>query len=230
MTVQIYIGLLLFAFSCSHVEEHENNSDSATAKKSEQLPGPMTKEFSDVDTLIEVRLFNLKPYEVVIGKFKKKNLVTAAINSAFPDFIAERFLEFDCWCIDPVSKMPYEDTVTKAPDCRLSNFHFIDVDNDGDLDILYSSLADQYAQSDTNEFILLQNNNGKYKKFGINGYLYDADFSKKADGRIVFRTVSRPCCEYFYYNFSETVFSATNWTFDTKHVLEIQKLKVRESY
>jgi hypothetical protein len=189
----------------------------------------MTKEYRDIDTLIKVSLFDLQSLETSISRGKKKKIITDAANSALGDF-AYRWLEMGCWGVDPNTKEPFEDTVTVAPDCRLDNFHFIDIDNDGDLDVVYSSLVDQYVQSDTNEFILLQNNQGKYKKFGISGYLYDADFSKKSQGTIIFRTVSRPCCDYSYYNFSETTFSSKTWSLSKIHVLEIHKSKVQERY
>lgn len=221
--------LLIIVTSCS--QRHKGNTQSVTdsTKKEPRDPGPMTKEYKDVDTLIYISLFNLKTFETNIERSQKKRIVINAANSTLGEF-ASRWTERGCWKYDSSTNKIYADTLTDAPDCRLNDFHFMDIDNDGDLDILYSSLVDQYAQSDTNEFILLQNNNGKYVKFGIGGYLYEADFSNKAKGIITFKTVSAPCCLYSYYNFSETTFYTKTWSFQTKHVLEISKSRVKERY
>ena len=187
----------------------------------------MTKELIDIDTSISIKLFNLKPFEKKLNKIQKKKIIISAINSAMPNF-SDRYLEFNCWKLDSKTNVPYEDTTNKAPDCRLNEFYLIDLDNDGDLDIVYSSSIDQYIQGDTNYLLLLQNNNGNYKKLSIDGYLYAADFSELSKGTINLKTVSRPCCDYFNYNFFETTFNTKTWTMTTNHVLEIHKSKVHE--
>jgi hypothetical protein len=228
MKPQTFITIfVLFFISCS-----SNNTQIVTTvdtiKKVPTAPGTkMTKEFRDIDTTITLRLFNLKPFEKTINKKQKIKQISAAIKSAMPD-ADYRYLELNCWKIDRNTKEPYEDTTVKAPDCRLNEFYLIDLDHDGDLDILYSSSIDQYIQGDTNYLLLLQNNNHTYKRFDISGYLYDADFSQLTAGIITFKTVARPCCDYFNYNFFETTFSTKTWSFITKHVLEIHQSKVHE--
>jgi len=215
--------------SCAQHQTADEQVQYNTTKKSTSMPGPMTKEYRDIDTLINISLFNLHEFETYVPKAQKKKIIIKAANTAMGDG-ADRWLEMDCWRYDAATKEFYADTITKAPDCRLDDFHFMDIDNDGDLDILYSSLVDQYTQNDFNRFILLQNNNGQYKNFEIDGYLYDADFSKKLKGTIIFRTVSRPCCDYSYYNFSETTYDVRNWNINTRHVLEIKESKINEHF
>jgi len=220
----IIIVWATFLYSCSD-NNGQNRSFTDTLKKVDIKP---TNVFKDIDTSINLKLYNLSPYERSISKAQKKKIIETAIRSALP-ITAYRYLELNCWKLSEKTKEPYEDSTTKAPECRLNDFYLIDIDNDGDLDILYSSLVDQYVQGDTNYLLLLQNNNGHYKSFDIPGYLYDADFSQLLKGNLIFKTASRPCCDYSNYNFFETYFDARTWTLITKHILEIHKSKVHES-
>jgi hypothetical protein len=228
MTRTILIASLFLLFSCSQDSNIVQTSQGDTLKKAPKAPGTqMTEEFRDIDTLINLTLYDLKPFDNAADNMQKKRIVIAALKSAMPDF-AYRYLEESCWRLDPKTKEPYEDTTTSAPDCRLNEFYLIDLDEDGDLDVVYSSSIDQYAHGDTNYLLLLQNNNGSYKRYDIGGFLYDADFSKLSSGTIIFKNASRPCCEYMNYNFSETTFNTKTWVMVTKHVLEIHKSKVHE--
>jgi hypothetical protein len=219
---------LSFLISCSSGNDKSKSLMTDTIKKVPPAPGiQMTKEFKDIDTAISLTLYNLTPFDKTVNRNQKIKNVKTAIISAMPDE-AFRYLELDCLKINTETKKTYKDTTEKAPDCRLNEFHQIDLDGDGDLDIVYSSSFDQYIQGDTNYLLLLQNNEGSYKRFTINGYLYDANFPQLPNRIITFKTVSRPCCDYFNYNFFETTFNTKSWTFDTKHVLEIHQSKVNE--
>ena len=228
MKVLLIIIIISFSLiSCNSESEKLRPINIDTSKKkSVNVPGPMTDKFRDIDTTIKLALFNLSPYCKVLPNAEKIKLIRTAIYSALPD--QESFyLNNNCWKYS-ITEGNYKDTIKKAPDCRLDEFHFIDLDNDGDLDIIYSSLVDQYVQWDGNFLMLLRNDRGNYLRFDIGGYLYDVDFSQFKKGEIIFKTASRPCCDYFYYNFYTTTFNCRSWARNTEHILEIKQSKVQE--
>ena len=114
-------------------------------------------------------------------------------------------------------------------DLSLSDFYLIDIDRDGDDDIIYSSLSNQYRLTDRNSLEILQNNNNSYKVYSISGYLYATDLFTKNDSLYTLKTIMRPCCDYFYYTFFETKFNCNNWTLsEPKEVATIERKKVKE--
>lgn len=221
--------ILILLISCSSNEGSTKLANIDSSKEIQKGPGAqMTSEFRDIDTTINLKLFSLSQYSRRVSRIEKKKLIIAAIKSVMGD-ADYRFLDIKCWKVNPDTRAIYEDTTSVAPDCRLDEFNLIDLDGDGDLDILYSSLVDQYAQWDRNFLLIIENNNN-YRRFDISGYLYDADFSQIQKGKIIFKTVRRPCCDYLNYNFYTTSLDTKNWVFDTKHTLEIHESKVREIY
>jgi hypothetical protein len=162
----------------------------------------MTAEFKNIDTVINLAFFNLAPYGASVSRATKKNIIAKALKSA---------------------------DIEEVEDYKTKDFYFIDFDNDGDLDIIYSSNIDQYKLIDANFILLFENKKGIYKLYKVPGYLYEADFSKMQQSNIVLKSAARPCCDYFNYNFFETTFNTQTWTLNTKHVLEIHESKVHEN-
>lgn len=74
----------------------------------------------------------------------------------------------------------------------IRDLHFIDLDDDGDLDCIYDRLD---YKDDNLQFInVYLNENGKYIDKKINGY-YITNFLKLNDGFII-ETFSWPCCDF----------------------------------
>lgn len=210
-TLIIQLLLFLSLISCS------SRNDKGKGKNAQESP----------NSLVSVALYNLNPFTITIDSRKKKKFVVEAITSAMPDWQAFHFLEKPCLRYD--SKIgSYRDSINKAPDCRLNDFYLIDIDNDEDIDVVYSSLIDQYQQFDYNSFIILRNENGKFKKSEIDGYLYNADFSKLKEGTLFLKTVVKPCCDQSTYIFFETTIYLKTWTIKSRRTSEIHESKVTE--
>lgn len=200
-TQLLTIFILIFLFSCSSNESHIKTKSHTSVTT---LPAPgtrMTNEFKDIDTVINLSFFKLYPYATKISEARKKNLIVHALKSA---------------------------NIEQTELYKLKDFYLIDLDNDKDLDLIYSSNISQYKLMDGNFILILGNHNGIYKPYRITGFLYGADFSKKLSGQIILKTVNRPCCDYFNYNFFETNFDTKSWTLNIIHVLEIHQSKVHE--
>jgi hypothetical protein len=194
------ILILTFAFSCTSDKTHDKAI--STSVKVPPAPGTqMTNEFKNIDTIINLSFYDLTPYATKFSYAREKALLANALKSA---------------CVE-------QEEYYKSKD-----FYFTDLDNDSDLDLVYSSNFDQYKLIDGNFTLLLRNDNEVYKKYRIPGFLYEVDFSKMLSGQIVLKTAERPCCDYFNYNFYETTFDTKSWTINTKHVLEIHQSKVHE--
>jgi hypothetical protein len=220
----IIISISILLTGCSSDRGHRVKVIPVSLSKIDlPIPGPkgIHKEFKDLDTVINLQLLDLVPGSIKMAKNIKKKEVTKAVQLTMPD-AAYRYFEL------PYSEWKDNKMVERPADYRLKDFHFIDLDNDGDLDILHTSLVDQAMQTDSNTMLLFQNNNGKYKKYQIRGYLYYCDFSKKRQNLILFKTVTRPCCEYLNYNFYQTKFNSKKWTFQTVRILEIDQSRVNE--
>lgn len=211
----LIIQLLLFLslISCS------SRNDKGKAKNGQKSS----------DSLVRIALYNLNPFSISIDSHKKKKFVVEAITSAMPDWQAFHFLEKPCLKYD-LKTGQYRDTIQKAPDCRLDEFHLIDIDNDEDIDVVYSSLIDQYQQFDFNTFIILRNENGRFKRSDIDGYLYSADFSQLKTGKLFLKTVVRPCCDQSTYNFFETTIYTNTWTIKSRSTAKIHESKITEIF
>lgn len=157
------------------------------------------------DSITYISLFDLRPYSDSSSKNKKKIV---------SDAIRQTITETE---IDDYSERP------------LSDFYIIDIDKDGDNDIIYSSLVDQYRRTDGNGLFIFQNNKGKFIRYIISGYLYSTDlFDPDSTKDITFKTVMRPCCDYSYYTFFVTKFNITTWKFTTTKTKTVEKKKVEE--
>ncbi len=185
----------------------------------------LSSEYKDIDTTIQLAPFNLKPFSAKTSVTEKKVIVEKAIKSAIGEN-AEVFLERPCFKIDSLSQRPAK--IGRGLECRLSDFHLIDLDKDGDLDIIYSSVIDQNINTDTNSLLIFRNNGNNFKEYSLKGYLYSADFSQSNNGKLKFRNALGPCCDYHNYNFYETELDLAKWSFKTEHKLEIHKSKVTE--
>ena len=196
-------------------------------KISKEFAKPTITTANNTDTTIDLSLFDLGKFATTISTKEKKKLVLQAINSSMGE-TSYLFLENDCMHIDkkdgPVS------TGKKGIDCRLNDFYLVDLDADGDLDIIYSSLVDQYLNWDSNSVLIFKNNKGAFSHYSIPGYLYDTDFSKLSEGLLVLKTVSRPCCDYPNFNFHSSIFKKKKCSYEVNKVLEIHNSKVKDTY
>jgi hypothetical protein len=196
-------------------------------KVSKELTKPTATAANNIDTTINLSLFDLSKVATTISTKEKKKLVMQAVNTAMGE-TSYLFLDNACMRLDP--KDGPVSTGKKGIDCRLNDFYLIDLDADGDLDIIYSSLVDQYLNWDNNSLLIFKNNKENFSLYSIPGYLYEADLSTLNHGSIILKTVSRPCCDYGYFNFHSTTFDTKKWTYELKKVLEIHKSKVKETY
>lgn len=204
--------------------------DSVAKRPAPPMSGIRTTAYKDIDTLISLRTVNLTPHSVNLHTKAKKYLVESAVKSAMKDK-AYLFLDNECYRYDRIKKGITPIVQGKGLDCRLADFYLIDLDKDGDLDIIYYSELDQYINWDTNLLLLFQNiGNDNFNQLKIPGYLYNVVFSDTKQGIILFKTVEKPCCDYFNYNFYETAFDTRTWKINTKHVLEIHQSKVTKDY
>jgi len=157
------------------------------------------------DSLIHITLFDLSRHTV---NRPDRNEIRKAVNVSIDKDIAENFLKW----------------------AKPEDFYFIDIDNDSDLDIVYSSLLDQYRNTDLNALYIFQKiSSEQYKRVSIPGYLYDTNMFETSNDTVLIKTVRRPCCDNSDFIFFYSVFRRFNWDVKTKKVLKIDRSKVRET-
>ncbi|AMM50395.1 hypothetical protein TH61_03255 [Rufibacter sp. DG15C] len=181
----------------------------------------------DTAKITSIRLFDLKPFEAVFTKAEKMHMVDKAVKSAMQEN-AFVFLENDCYRWDSKTSSPA--SIGNGLACRLSDFYLIDLDNDEDLDIIYSSAIDQYVNWDINAVYIFQNKNGVYQLHRFPGYLINAEFLEKKNSKIHFKTVVRPCCDNNDFRFYDSELDTHSWAITTLKGATVHKSKVKEDF
>jgi hypothetical protein len=157
------------------------------------------------DSLIQVSLFDLTKLRVSQKEYLQ---VQKAAKQSMDNDLASNFLS---WA-DP------------------NDFYILDIDSDGDSDIIYSSLVGQYKNTDMNAVYIFQNCGlSPYKRVSIPGYVYDTDLFETSGDSVLIKTVRRPCCDNSEFVFFSTFFNRKNWTLKTRKVMKMDKTKVRET-
>lgn len=163
-----------------------------------------------IDSNISIGAFDPSPFAVRLEPAEKKKRVTKAVKQTFGES-SGLFLKDPCLTLDSATGMERK-LKEKAPGCRLNDFYFLDIDKDGDLDILYASVTDQYLGWGSNRIFLFRNDGTAYKMASLPGYLYGADFSQWEKGFILLRTVQRPDGPAAPYRFFEHRLFTSTWT------------------
>lgn len=179
------------------------------------------------DTIVNLSIFNFSAYTEKVDEREKEELIETAIRLTIPDDRVYKYLSVDYWKRDTAN---YDFEAVNCKRCAYEDFYFSDLDNDGDLDIIYSSLLNDYLNDDSNELLLFKNNNGKYKLHRISGFAQHANFKFHRKGYIIFSMVSSPCCEEMCYHFSIDTFNVKKWTSTSGKVIAISNSKVKLLY
>ncbi|GAA4313296.1 hypothetical protein GCM10023183_32880 [Nibribacter koreensis] len=181
----------------------------------------------DTTRITRIKLFDLKPFEAVFTKAEKIHIVDKAVKSAMQEN-AFVFLENDWYRWDSKTSRPQ--SIGSGLACRLNDFYLIDLDNDEDLDIIYSSAVDQYVNWDTNAVYIFQNKNGDYQLHRFTGYLVNTDLSERKSDKVHFKTVVRPCCDNNDFRFYDSVLNTHSWVITTLKGATVHKSKVKEDF
>jgi len=156
------------------------------------------------DSIISIALFDLSGYKAKAGDFA---YIQSVIRQSMDKDHAEMFLSW----------------------ASVENFHFLDFDRDGDLDIVYSSLLEEYRYTDINSLRIFQRiTPEEFKLNSIPGYVYETNMFEVESDTIIIKTVRRPCCMNREFVFFITEFNRSERTFKTTRIGAIDKAKVAE--
>ncbi|MCC6582428.1 MAG: hypothetical protein IT271_01875 [Chitinophagales bacterium] len=184
-----------------------SSCSSLQKKEKANISNTIIKTDSKIDTTKIYSLLDLNPYSKKLSNYEKQKKVLAAIQTLNEEnFFSIYFKELS-----------------------MSDFYLLDIDLDGDLDILYSSLSNQYRLTDRNGLEILRNNNNTYTAYSVPGYLYSTNLFTKSDSIFSFKTIMRPCCDYTKYTFFETSFNPKTWTLSKPEIIEtIDRKNIKE--